>query len=338
MERWNQYEILNLNEYNFTFLGTMTSSSKLGLIFNIQRFSIHDGPGIRTTIFFKGCSLQCFWCHNPEGRQSRPQIQYFPEKCIGCGECLARCPHQAHAIKDELHLYLRELCKNCGTCTETCYSNALELTGKYMTADAVMEEILRDRMFYETSKGGVTLSGGEPVLQSQFASEILKRCKEEELHTAIETCGNYQWQDLESLLPVTDLIMMDMKLIDPIKHKSACGDSNERILANAQRLALTNKPIIFRTPIVPNVNDTYEDVGAIVKFVRNLVELRARHNNGQGEHAEIQFELLPFHRLASDKYRSLGMEYRARNLEPPSKAKMHELAKIAEIHGIEVIG
>jgi pyruvate formate lyase activating enzyme len=311
--------------------------SSTGLIFNIQRFSIHDGPGIRTTVFFKGCSLRCFWCHNPEGRHARPEIQYFPERCIGCGECLDRCPNQAHTLKEEFHLYLRELCKNCGICTETCYANALELIGKYMTVDEVMEEILRDRMFYETSSGGVTLSGGEPVLQPQFAKVILMQCKEQGLHTAIETCGNYQWQQLESVLPFTDLIMMDLKTIDPIKHKSACGDSNEQILANAKRLALTDKPTIFRTPIVPTINDTFEDVGAIVKFVRNLVELRLKHNNGQGRWAEIQFELLPFHRLAADKYRSLGLEYRARNLEPPTKERMQELAKIAEIEGVEVL-
>jgi pyruvate formate lyase activating enzyme len=311
--------------------------SSTGLIFNIQRFSIHDGPGIRTTVFFKGCSLRCFWCHNPEGRHSRPEIQFFPERCIGCGECLDHCPNDAHTTKEEFHLYLRELCKSCGDCVATCYSNALESTGKFMTTDEVMDEILRDRMFYETSNGGVTLSGGEPVLQSNFAIEILKRCKQEDLHTAIETCGNYQWQELESLLPFTDLIMMDMKLIDPVKHKSACGDSNERILANAKRLALTDKPIIFRTPIIPTVNDKMEDVGAIVKFIRNLVELRIKHNNGQGPWAEIQFELLPFHRLASDKYRSLGMEYRAKDLQPPTKDKMQELAKIAEIEGVEVL-
>jgi len=122
-----------------------------GLIFNIQRFSIHDGPGIRTTVFFKGCSLRCFWCHNPEGRHARPEIQYFPERCIGCGECLERCSNQAHTFKEDFHLYLRELCNGCGNCTDTCYANALELTGKYLTVDEVMEEILRDRMFYETS-------------------------------------------------------------------------------------------------------------------------------------------------------------------------------------------
>jgi pyruvate formate lyase activating enzyme len=210
----------------------------------------------------------------------------------------------------------------------------LELTGKYVTVDQVMEEILRDRIFYETSNGGVTLSGGEPVLQAQFAKEILQRCKKEDLHTAIETCGNYQWHELELLLPFTDLMMIDIKLIDPIKHKSACGDSNQRLLANAQRLALINKPIVFRTPIVPQVNDTPEAVRAIVKFVRNLVELRVKNNNGQETVAEIQFELLPFHRLASDKYRSLGMEYRARNLEPPAKERMRELTSIAAIEGV----
>ena len=308
-----------------------------GLIFNIQRFSIHDGPGIRTTVFFKGCSLRCFWCHNPEGRRAHPEIQYFPERCIGCGECVIRCPNQAHKITEDVHLYLREICQNCGACSETCYANALELTGKYMTVDEVMEEILRDRMFYETSQGGVTLSGGEPILQPEFAEQILKRCKDERLHTAVETCGNYHWRNLEPLLPYIDLIMMDLKSADPIIHQTVCGDSNERILANAQRLALTNKPVLLRTPIVPTVNDMFEDVGAIVQFVRGLVELRAKHNNGTGKGAEIQLELLPFHRLAADKYRSLGMEYRARNLEPPTKARMLELAKIAEIEGVEVL-
>ena len=206
-----------------------------------------------------------------------------------------------------------------------------------MTADQVMEEILRDRMFYETSNGGVTLSGGEPVLQRKFAKEMLERCKNEDLHTAIETCGNYHWQELESLLPVTDLIMMDLKLVDPIRHQQACGQSNDRIMANARRLALTDKPVIFRTPIVPTVNDTLQDVGAIVKFIRNLVELRIKHNNGKGKETEIQFELLPFHRLGSDKYRSLGMEYHARGLEPPTKEKMQELAEIAKIEGVEVL-
>ncbi len=232
---------------------------------------------------------------------------------------------------------MRENCRGCGTCVETCYSNALELCGRHMTTDMVMEEIIRDRLFYETSNGGVTLSGGEPLFQADFAQTLLLRCKAEDLHTAIETCGNYQWQELESLLPVIDLIMMDLKLIDPNKHKSACGDSNERILANARRLALTNKPIIFRIPIVPTVNDSFEEIGAIAKFVQNLMKLRIRRSDGKEKCGKIQLELLPFHRLASDKYRSLGLEYRAKNVEPPSKERMSELSAIAEIHGVEVI-
>lgn len=309
-----------------------------GLIFNIQRFSIHDGPGIRTTVFFKGCSLHCFWCHNPEGRHARPEIQFFPERCIACGDCFLKCPNHAHKLEENLHLFIRENCQVCSACVETCYSNALELTGRDVSVEEVMEEIMRDRMFYETSNGGVTLSGGEPLLQADFALALLQRCKAEDLHTAIETCGNYPWHELEKLLPEIDLIMMDLKLIDPTKHQAACGDSNERILANARRLALTDKPIIFRVPVVPTVNDSLEEIGSIVKFVQSLVELRMQHSNGKEKGADIQVELLPFHRLAADKYRSLGLEYRAKYLEPPSKEKMRELAAIAEIHGVEVIG
>jgi len=206
-----------------------------------------------------------------------------------------------------------------------------------MTTQQVMEVILKDRMFYETSNGGVTLSGGEPVLQSDFSLALLQRCKTENLHTAIETCGNYPWHDLEKLLPAIDLIMMDLKLIDPINHKAACGDSNERILENARRLALSDKRIVFRVPVVPMVNDSSEAIGAIAKFVQSLIELRAKHVNGSRRGPEIQMELLPFHRLAANKYRSLGLEYRAENLEPPSKAKIRELAEIAELHGIPIL-
>jgi pyruvate formate lyase activating enzyme len=220
---------------------------------------------------------------------------------------------------------------------ETCYSNALELTGRYMSVDDIMEEILSDRMFYETSSGGVTLSGGEPMLQAEFAQALLKQCKAENLHTAVQTCGNYHWLELEKLLPEIDLVMMDLKHLNPQKHKALCGDSNERILTNARRLALTNKPIIFRIPVVPTVNDSITEIGAIFKFVQNLAELRIQHSNGQRKCAEIQLELLRFHRLAADKYRSLGLEYRAKDLEPPSKAKMHDLAKIAEIYGVEIL-
>lgn len=202
-----------------------------------------------------------------------------------------------------------------------------------MTVKAVMDEVLLDREFYKNSGGGVTLSGGEPALSNGFAQELLTRCKEEGLHTAIETCGEYPWASLEELLPVTDLIMMDLKHMAPDKHQTATGRSNDRILANARALALTDKPIVFRTPIVPTVNDTDEEVGHIASFVRELIEIRAK--NGKPRGATISYELLPFHKLGSDKYSSLRIEYNASSINPPTRERMSELAEVARRHGVE---
>ena len=306
-----------------------------GTIFNIQRFSIHDGPGIRTTVFLKGCSLHCFWCHNPEGIAIKPQIQFFPERCIHCGECVAACPNDANLIENDQIVFLREKCTVCGKCVETCYAEARILVGKEMTSEEVVQEVLKDRPFYETSKGGVTLSGGEPVLQPEFSLEILVRCKAEGIHTAIETAGNIPWEDLEALLPFTDLIMMDLKHMDSGKHRDAVGVPNERLLANARRLVTqTNKPILFRIPVIPGVNDTDQEIGDIAAFVREMINLRSN----QEQPGKISLELLPFHRLAGDKYRSLEMDNRSRDLVPPSKEKIVELVEVAKAHGIEVRG
>jgi pyruvate formate lyase activating enzyme len=236
---------------------------------------------------------------------------------------------------DGTHTFDRERCRTSGECVQVCCSNALEMNGRPMSVDEVMEDILRDRAFYENSAGGVTISGGEPALNATFTRDILERCKREGLHTAIETCGYCSWTALESLLPFTDLVMMDLKLMTPENHQSATGNSNERILANAHMLALTEKPIVFRTPIIPTVNDSEEEFRKIAEFIRTLMDLR--RNNGKAGDASvgISYELLAFHKLASDKYTSLGMDYRAAHLSPPSKEKMLELVHVAEGAGIE---
>lgn len=305
-----------------------------GVVFDIQRFSIHDGPGIRTTVFLKGCSLRCFWCHNPESIHPKPEIQFLPEKCIGCGECLLICQHGARVVQDGDIAYLRQKCQVCGACVETCYAEATALIGKHMTVEQVMAKVLSDRAFYRTSGGGVTLSGGEPVIQPDFSRAILERCKAEGLHTAIETAGNYPWEYLASMLPVTDLVMMDIKHLDPDRHRAATGVSNERILANARQLAQTDRPTIFRTPVIPTVNDTPEEIGAIAAFVHALASRRAE--NGSARAAPISFALLPFHRLAADKYRSLGLDYRASQLKQLSEEAMTALTEVAKSHNITV--
>lgn len=310
-----------------------TSVNNADVVFNIQRFSLHDGPGIRTTVFLKGCSMQCFWCHNPEGQHPEPELRYFPDRCLACGNCVIACPNHAHELHNGIHVFLRDKCLLNGSCVETCAPRALQIEGRHMTIDEVMKEILFDAAFYRNSGGGVTLSGGEPSLSKDFAVDILKQCKSHGLHTAIETCGECSWPALETLLPFTDLVMMDIKHIDAGKHTQATGQSNDRILTNARRLASNGKPIVFRTPIVPTVNDTEEEIGQIAAFIRDLKEERSKAGGAQP--APITYELLAFHKLAADKYRSLGLEYKAAEINPPTKETMTMLRDAAKRNGVD---
>lgn len=287
-------------------------------------------------MFLKGCTLRCFWCHNPEALRPNLELQLHPDRCIACGECAKVCPQGAQTLTagGEL-IYYREKCIACGACVEVCYSGARELTGRDMTVDAVVEEVLRDRPFYERSGGGVTLSGGEPAYQPAFSYEILSRCRDEGIATALETAGHVPWETLAGLLPVTDLVMMDLKHMEPEKHTWAVGASNQLVLMNARRLVESGIPLIFRTPVVPTVNDTPEEIGAIAAFVREMRDLRS-HVKPDGATPDISLELLPFHRMAGDKYASMGLDYRARDLTPPSKETIEALIAAAAAYDIQV--
>lgn len=301
-----------------------------GTIFNIQRFSIHDGPGIRTTVFLKGCPLHCFWCHNPEGLHKAIEIQFYSSRCIGCGACVLACRQGAQVLNEQGRIYHRELCKVCGSCVETCFAEGLQMVGRDLSVEQVMAEVLLDRAFYANSGGGVTLSGGEPLLQPDFTLGVLAGCQAAGIHTALETTTYCSWETLAKTLPLTDLYMVDIKHLNPEKHRVATGVSNARILANIRRLAATGKPVIFRVPVVPGVNDTPEEIGAIASFVHELSASRA------DDCSNLSMELLPFHRLAEDKYTSLGLEYHAAHLEPPTKDHLAALAEVVRAQGVTV--
>lgn len=294
-----------------------------GYVTNIQRYSIHDGPGIRTTVFMKGCNLRCFWCHNPETLAPRPELQVFPERCIGCGACFERCPQGAHAVVDGERVFRREMCRACGACAETCYAEALMLIGDLMTAGEVVAQAMRDLPFYETSHGGVTVSGGEPLLQLEFTRAILEGVRAEGVHAAVETNACWPWERMALLLPVVDLWMVDIKTMDDALHREVTGVSNKQVLHNTRLLADAGAPLIIRTPVVPGVNDNADAIRAVAEHVATLRTL-------------VYYELLPFHPMATGKYRSLGMDYRAAKLERPSKEDMTSLADVAKGAGIEV--
>ncbi len=297
-----------------------------GLVTNVQRFSIHDGPGIRTTVFLKGCSLRCFWCHNPEALSPVPEVQWFSDRCIGCDACIRVCPHQAHMRRDgtrcqRQRFYLRDRCQGCGRCTEACYADALVMAGHAWAADEIVNLLLRDREFYERSGGGITLSGGEPALQADFSKAVLEQCRRAGLHTAIETAAHCSWECLEAMLLALDLVILDLKCIDTSAHQAATGVRNHLILENARRLGETCVPLIVRTPVVPSFNDTADAIGAVAEFVRRLPNL-------------IEYELMPFHSLAKVKYASLGLEYKVDHLQPPGAEALDLLAGAARTAGL----
>ena len=282
-----------------------------GKICNIQPFSIHDGPGIRTVIFMKGCNLRCFWCHNPESQDSKKTVAFYPHKCIGCGECVNICPNG----KEGVTARFTENCSLCGKCAEECFSEAIEIIGEEFSADKLMHTIIKDKNLFITSGGGITFSGGEPLLQPDFVAEAMKRCKAEGIHTAIESAVCVPWKNIEKILPYCDYFICDLKSADTDKHKNATGAGNEKIIENLKRLSQTGKLKEVKTPIIPHFNDTKEEIIKIRDIIRSL-------------DGDVKHTLLPFHNICESKYASQGRVFKAAGLEEPSKEKMEELNSV----------
>ncbi len=294
-----------------------------GKIFNIMKYSIHDGPGIRTTVFFKGCPLSCQWCHNPESQEFGQELMYRPERCVACGQCLELCSNGATIYLEGKLIYLRDQCLACGECCTACHAGVRELVAKTMSVSEVMAEIEKDVIFYDESGGGVTFSGGEALMQPEFLSEILKSCRKKEIHTAVETCGFISLDSLQIISEYVDLFLYDLKLMDSRRHQAVTGVSNELILRNLKWLAEYHPKVIVRVAIIPGINDDEENLRQLGEFLASLKSVAELH-------------CLPYHKAGVDKYQRLGLEYRLSDLQSPDNERMEEIAKRMEEFSLNV--
>ncbi|MGH4123247.1 MAG: trans-4-hydroxy-L-proline dehydratase activase [Clostridium sp.] len=297
----------------------MTSST----IFNIQKYSIHDGPGIRTTVFFKGCPLNCWWCHNPESQNPNPEIMFFKERCTGCGTCVKRCPAKAIKLVQGFPVFNESKCTLCGKCSDFCLSNARELVGKDITVKNLMKEIIKDEVFYEESNGGVTFSGGEPLMHADYLYNTLKICKDKGIHTTVDTSGYASWEQFEKIVDKVDLFLFDIKHMNNEKHIKYTGMENTIILENLKNLSGKGSTIYIRLPLIAGINDDDENIDATVNF---LSKLNIMHVN-----------LLPFHKMGMDKYRRLNRSYKLSGMEKPRDEVIDKIADKFKNAGIKII-
>ena len=284
-----------------------------GTIFDIKRYAIHDGPGIRTTVFLKGCSLSCPWCHNPESQNPSPELLFWEERCAQCGACIGACPEGAISQRDDRIVTDRERCTACGMCVPLCPNRAREIVGRTVTVDDVIREVEKDVLFYDESGGGVTLSGGEPLFQPAFTHAVLRECKDRGIHTALDTCGEAKESDLLEVAEVTDLFLYDLKLIDSEAHKRQTGASNARILTNLRRLDEHGERIWIRIPLVPGINDDPDGIDQLGAFIATLDSIEA-------------VQLLPYHHSGAQKLKRLG-RVPSLDLSSPSREETEQIAE-----------
>jgi pyruvate formate lyase activating enzyme len=294
-----------------------------GLIFDLRRYSIHDGPGIRTTVFFQGCPLSCWWCHNPESQARVPFVHWRGERCLTCGSCAAVCPEEAITVGEGEIATDPLRCHSCGRCTDVCPALARELVGRPRSVEEIVAEVEKDQPFYERSGGGVTFSGGEPLLQWRFLLALLLACGERGLHRAVDTSGVARRDVLLEIAEHTDLFLYDLKTLDPLRHVETTGVRNGRIIDNLRALAETGVEIWIRVPLVPGVNDDDENLDRTARFVRRLPGI-------------TRVSLLPFHASARDKHDRFGMPWRLGDVEPLAEARVQELAERVAAHGLDV--
>lgn len=293
------------------------------LVTNIQGFSIHDGPGIRTVVFLKGCSLACQWCSNPECISPHPEVGFIGTLCTGCGRCAGVCPEEALVYEEGRLPYLnRERCTGCGTCSSVCDYKALVLYGEQMSVDEIFDAIKRDKMFYDASGGGVTVSGGEPLLQPRFVSDLFEKCRQAGIHTCMETSGFAAESALRQVLPHTDYMLYDLKHMNSKKHRRYTGKPNDLILSNAKIVAASGAETLFRMPLIPGINDDTQNIRETAEFLHGL-----------GENA-LRIELMPYHRLGKGKYESLDKEYRLPEITAPEPDEIDSVKKEFEGHNI----
>lgn len=291
-----------------------------GLIFAVKHFAVHDGPGIRTTVFFKGCPLSCLWCHNPEGKSFTPQLAFYAHKCMACGACEAVCGQKVHRLANGQHILDRTKCVLCGQCADICPVEALTLFGKTVTVDALLPELTEDRDFFETSGGGVTLSGGECLMQSDFCAALLKALKQENIHCAVDTCGFVPRKALDRVMPYTDLFLYDIKAFSAETHLSCTGQTNELIWENLGYINEQNKPCEIRIPLVPGHNDA--EAEAIARKLKGYACITG-------------VKILPYHNFSGSKYAALAMDDTMPAVEPPDRLLLQNIVDIFLHQGVK---